>query len=218
MKQISAVVRDIVGRHPLIQNAMAADILNYSAAARKILPEVEAVLKERPDLPAILAALKRMDFDESKIRDLLELKRILLKSDLTYIAFKKNPDSASSVESMRKKARFDAGDTFVETVGNYEINVVADERVAKELLNSVEEKNVLKYIENVCQLSVNISEKMTDTPGMIAAITRYLAASNVNILDCFSTFTEFSVMVHKNQAQKAFLTLQELVEESKKKK
>ena len=86
------------------------------------------------------------------------------------------------------------------------------------ILSRLGQDEVLAHIGDVCQLSVFHSKNMINVPGMYAIVTRQLAAHGVNLLDCFSTFTEFSFIVDKGQAQTAFKALTDLLEDLKKRK
>lgn len=216
MKQTSAAVREIVGRHPLIRRAMAARILNYSAAARAIRKEVESLVGRDAEASAIVSALARMESEDAPRVKELEIRQLLLKSGLSDIALRRNERTITLVESTRQKTDFDAGETLIETLGDHEINVVTEERIAEELLRNVSEKDVLRHYERVCELCIYITENMSRVPGVFAAITLHLAANDINVLECFSTLTEFSVVVEQEDAQRAYAALQELVAESSK--
>ncbi|NYZ79381.1 hypothetical protein H0N99_04505 [Candidatus Micrarchaeota archaeon] len=216
MKQTSAAVREAVGRHPLIRRAMAARILNYSAAARAIRKEVESLVGRDAEASAIVSALARMESEDAPRAEKLEIRQLLLKSGLSDIALRRNERTITLVESTRQKTDFGAGETLIETLGDHEINVVTEERIAGELLRNVSEKDVLRHYERVCELCIYITENMSRVPGVFAAITLHLAANDINVLECFSTLTEFSVVVEQEDAQRAYAALQELVAESSK--
>jgi aspartokinase len=146
----------------------------------------------------------------------LEIRQLLLKSGLSDIALRRNERTITLVESTRQKTDFDAGETLIETLGDHEINVVTEERIAGELLRNVSEKDVLRHYERVCELCIYITENMSRVPGVFAVITLHLAANDINVLECFSTLTEFSVVVEQEDAQRAYAALQELVAESSK--
>ena len=60
MSSISKITEDIINRSPFLREAMTENLINISALARKIIPEVEKVTNKEIKEGAIVMAIKRM--------------------------------------------------------------------------------------------------------------------------------------------------------------
>lgn len=57
---LSALCEDYINRSPFLREAIAEDLINISALARKIKPEIESIMKKPVKDGALIMAIKRM--------------------------------------------------------------------------------------------------------------------------------------------------------------
>ena len=60
MSSISKITEDIINRSPFLREAMTENLINISALARKIKPEIEKSINKEIKEGAIVMAIKRM--------------------------------------------------------------------------------------------------------------------------------------------------------------
>ena len=60
MNSIGKVTEDLINRSPFLREAMTDDLINISALARKLKPEIEQIVGKEVKEGAIIMAIKRM--------------------------------------------------------------------------------------------------------------------------------------------------------------
>ena len=93
MSSISKITGDIINQTPFLRELLSKNLINISALARKILPEIEQITGEKVKEGAVLMAIKRITFDsspsiEDEIREALShLGDIIVRIGLTCYTF-----------------------------------------------------------------------------------------------------------------------------------
>ncbi len=65
MSSISTITEDIINKRPFIRELITENLVNISALARKILPEIEQITGEKIKEGAVIMALKRLSSESS---------------------------------------------------------------------------------------------------------------------------------------------------------
>jgi len=102
------VVREIITRHRSIYDCMKMDIINYTALAVKIQPEVEKQLGNPVNLNTIVVAIKRFadsfeQKEEVKEKSILKNARLSLTDGILDIRLSKNDFPTESANSLLEK-------------------------------------------------------------------------------------------------------------------
>jgi aspartokinase len=74
----------------------------------------------------------------------------------------------------------------------------------------------LKIEKDLVELHIIAPPEFWDMPGIIYTFTKQLAMDGINIIDIVSTTTEFSILVRKDDAGKAFEVFNKMIEDAKK--
>ncbi len=212
MITISEVVKDIVRKTPFLEEGLARDILNLSAVARMIKPEIEKELMKEIKKGAIVMSLKR-------------LKLNLRKKDLGPRAFfKKPPDlmvrsnlveiTLSNTESFRQKQR-----KFIEqlkwkdnyfltiTQGIFETTIIASENLEGALQKNFAGEKIVSRFKNLSSITIQLPDNATRVPGIYSFFLRALAWEGINLIEVVSTLNEFSIILENKNVDRAFSIL-----------
>jgi hypothetical protein len=101
MESIGKITEDIINRSPFLRESMTEGLINISALARKIQPEIEDVTGKEVKEGAIVMAIKRMSPGlyhklNVKIKNVLgELGDFLVRSNLSDYTYQ-NSDSLAA--------------------------------------------------------------------------------------------------------------------------
>ena len=118
MLTIGKITEDIINRSPFLREAITEDLINISALARKLKPEIEELMKKEVKEGAIVMAIKRMSPGSyhkinMKIRHMMaDLGDFLVRSDLEDYTYQNSdnlknkqidlmPKSVTSLSSSR---------------------------------------------------------------------------------------------------------------------
>ncbi|NDB64029.1 MAG: ACT domain-containing protein [Nitrosopumilaceae archaeon] len=121
---VPEVVRDIITRNRSIYDCMKMDVINYTALALKIQPDVERQLRNPVNLNTIVVAIKRYadSFEQKediKSESVLKNARLSLTDGILDIKF--------STNDMDKKEAASLLDKFEQYDSDYEFRIIAED-------------------------------------------------------------------------------------------
>ncbi len=174
-------VEEFVEERPYIQHALAEEIVNYSALARKIETEIEGGFE------AAKIALRRYQEElkdqrkkrQEKITDILGETSIELKSGFKVCKSQEKHEA-------HLNAKTENGWT----------NIVKQSRACNG-----------EKIEDQIVITLRSPENLEDTPGVMAYICSLLAAREINITELISCREDSHLIINEEDATEAFQLL-----------
>lgn len=214
MLTIAAAVERVVHDSPLLEDCLAAGILNLSAVARAIRPRVEAELMKKAGEAALVMALRRLGTQLTrKVDDPRKILRLIrdvtVRSNITEFTFRNSDTILQCQVRLLEKLR-GQGDHFITcTQGVHEMTVMihADFEEAVEKVFHAE-KRVSKVVD-LAAVGIHLTPKVVEVPGVYYAILKQLTWSGINVIEVVSTMTELTLMLEKKHVDKAFLVLKQ---------
>jgi len=213
MATVSHIVGKIIHERPLLQEAIIEGIVNFANLAENIKEEVKKELKKEVKESAIVMALRR-HAEKLAVHHPKNFKihsDIALRSGLIDYTVQKNTDLFEKLERIQKIVDYSKGDTLNILHGNFETSIVISEKHKDKLAQILKGIPIIHFEENLVSLTLNVSEKFMDTPGVLAQITRKLAWDNINIYELISTATEINIIVSKDDAMRCYASLEEIM-------
>jgi aspartokinase len=214
MITIAAAVEKTVHDSPILEECLAAGVLNLSAVARTIRPQVEAESMKKAGSAAIVMALRRLapQLHRKAIdpRGILRLVRdITVRSNITEFTFQNSSTilqcQVRLIERIRKQ-----GQHFITcTQGVHEMTVMVQtdyEGIVEKVFH--DEKRVSR-VRNLAALGIHLTPKVVEVPGVYYAILKQLTWSGINVVEVVSTMTELTLLLEKKNVEKAFLVLKQ---------
>jgi aspartokinase len=212
MQTIAAVVEKVVRESPLIEECLAAGLVNLSALARTIRPQVESELMKKAGTAALVMALRRLapqlERKAGDPRGILRLIRdITVRSNITEFTFR-NSDTILQCQVRLLQSIRGEGDHFITcTQGVHEMTVMVHtdyESVVEKIFH--EERRVSK-VKNLAALGIHLTPKVVEVPGVYYAILKQLTWSGINVVEVVSTMTELTLLLEKKNVEQAFVVL-----------
>ncbi|MFH1425034.1 MAG: hypothetical protein ABIG20_05215 [archaeon] len=220
-KSISHLVETKISAMPMLESFLARGLVNQSALARDLLPELEDELCIEVNPQAVIMAVKRYTkaaqdskFEE-KINDVLRECTVNLKSGVADISVEKTNDIFTILNEISKKVDTKKGELLSVIQGVSEISIIIEEKHADTLLKKLQGKKILVEERDAVELHIMAPPSWWDIPGIISHVTRQISIHGINIIDIVSTTTELSILVRKKDATHAFEALNKLIEQSK---
>ena len=221
-RSISRAVEKLILEEPLLEDFLARDLINQSALARTLIPRVEKEVGQKVKPQAVIMAVKRFAansrqmIETKKMREVLGKSTINLKSGVADIAVEKTEGLFDLLSDLARKVKTHKGEILSVVEGQTEAAIIIEEKYVEEVLKKLPKKSVLKVERNIVDLHILCPPEFWNAPGIIYLVTKRLALADVNIIDLLTTTTEFSVLVRKDDAGRAFEAISKLIEESKK--
>lgn len=210
MRPIAAVVREIVDESEIALSALSDGVLNLSAYAKKIRPEVARRAKKDVSVGTIVVALCRYEIDAKKRARLfpkVKIESISTRSALVEIAFTKSAATRSRLRTLHENENLADADLLTVTSGIREISLILPSTLKGEVLKVFKGEKPLLVQEDLASLSIRFPASYLLTPNTIFALIRPFALSRINIVEVVSTYTELTVVVAEKDLQAAFAVM-----------
>jgi hypothetical protein len=216
MVTISHIVGKLVDERVYIQESMNKEIISFALLAKQLQPEVEEELGKKIKKHAIEMALRRYTEQLKEKHKTVKFNYssdIIMKTKICDIAVSRSPTLLDKLKKLYDIINFEKGDNLNIIQGNGEVSIVTNERYKEKFLNNLKGEKILNIEKDLISLTMTFSKEFLYTPGVIFNIIRNIAWENINIFEVVSTNTEFTVILHKNDAMKAYKALEKLIKQ-----
>lgn len=196
VNSLSKTVREHLQEKPYLMYAIENGIINYSALATKLKPDIEDTLGRKVSMEAIAVSIRRYAEDlvkeasvqEAKLLELLAKSQISMKNNIVDMTFKKGDLKVQGYTPIHTSSGSNA-DTLV---------------INNEDLSKVDVVNAIDVRKNLVEISIISPIEIEVTPGFVAYTTGLLASNGINIIEVVSCYTDTIFVVEEKDAVKAF--------------
>lgn len=215
MLTIPNAVEEVIKKKPFLEGALVEGLVNLSALARQLKPEIEKKVGKEVNDSAVIMALNRLVprlelMSAMKFKKVVEnIGDIIVRSNLADYAFVNSPTLYEKQAQLldRVSSMKDVFCTFSQ--GIYETTLVVSSSII-DLVDEIftRESNIAKTV-NLSSITVKLPMENTICPGVYYYIFKELAWDNINISEVISTTNEFTVVVSDEDIHRAFTILME---------
>ena len=204
---VPEVVRDIITRNRSISDCMKMDLINYTALAVKIQPEIEKILGNSVNINTIVVAIKRYSdsFEvKEEVRDESVLKnaRLALTDGIMDIKF--------SVKESNEMDPTAILDKFSKITNNYDFFRLSDSfRFLTEDMEDI--RQIFSNVSNrddmfstglaKIRISVPTSQNQSDVVSYVAEV---LHANGIELVNAFFSQDNIIVILNEKDAARAY--------------
>ena len=215
MLTITDIVKELLKKTPLIEEALSKDLINYSALARLFKPEIENRLFRTVDVASIVMALKRtakkLKLPSRKIKKLEPKGELVVRSNLTEYILMASETAMKQLAVFAQTLTKHPNTFFAVTKGVREIDVLVSNSLKADLLKLLRKEKIIVKLEDLSLITLFHSEGAVFTPGFHYSILKALAWENINIIEIVSTYTELTIILKSKDIDGAFSVLKHLV-------
>lgn len=213
MISVSDVLEDILKDYPFIEEGLSKEIINYSAFAREVKPQIEKRLYKSIKEGAIVMALKRLSqklHKNKKQKNTLSLMNLTVRSNLTEFTFL-NSESLGNKQRELFNLLPKTGDIFCAVAqGVRETTYIASLDVVLLIEKIFLNEKLVSKINNLSSVTMRLPEENAKTPGIYYQILKRLAWEKINVVEVISTHTELTIIVEAKDIDRAFSALKNL--------
>ncbi|MEY3425968.1 MAG: hypothetical protein RL265_511 [Bacteroidota bacterium] len=216
MGSIGKITEDIINKSPFLREAMTDDLINISALARKILPEIEQITGKKIKEGAVVMAIKRMTPGlyrklNIKINNVMgDLGDFLVRSNLTDYTFENSESLKTKQSELLREIHKDNASFFTLCKGVSETTFIVSSQQAETIERIFKEERLKSNTKNLASVTVKLPLINTEVYGIYYYILKHLAWEGINIIEIMSTSNEFTVVVRQNDVDQAFKILMDL--------
>ena len=204
---VPEAVREIITRNRSIYDCMKMDLINYTALAVKIQPEIEKILGNRVNLNTVVVAIKRYadsfeSKEEVKEESVLKNARLNLTDGMMDIKF--------SLKDSNEFDPMDIMEKFSKVTNNYEFFRLSDSfRFLAEDLDDVRQIfNNFSTKDNMfstglakIRISIPNSHNQSDVVSYVAEV---LHANGIELVNAFFSQDNIVIILNEKYASRAY--------------
>ena len=210
MTSIPAAVEQIIKKKPFLENGLITGIINLSALARQIKPDVEEIVGKETNEGAITMALNRMtpkmqiDSAHKFKRAIENMGDIIVRSNLIDYTFINSPTLFDKQAQLFVKIK-DMNDAFCTfSQGINETTLVVSSSLGRFVEEIYAEEIQSSKVDGLSSVTIKLLANNAIIPGIYYYIFKKLAWDNINICEVISTTNEFTLIVGDKEINKAF--------------
>lgn len=195
---------------------MTEDLINISALARKIKPEIEKATGKDIKEGAIVMAIKRMAPGiyhkvDVKINNVIGgIGDFLVRSDLIDFTVENSESVQKSQTNLIQFLQEDKDCFFTLCKGITETTYILNAKYTDEAKRFFLNETVKAQNLNLSSITVKLPTANMETYGVYYYILKHLAWEGINIVQVVSTANEFTAIVHSDDIDEAFKILMQL--------
>ena len=204
---VPEVVKDIITKNRSIYDCMKMDLINYTALAVKIQPEIERILGNSVNLNTVVVAIKRYadSFEikeEVKEESVLKNARLALTDGIMDIKF-----SAKESNEMDPATILDK---FSKVTNNYDFFRMSDSfrflaedmEDIRQIFNSVPERDDM-FSTGLAKIRISIptSQNQSDVVSYVAEV---LHANGVELVNAFFSQDNITIILNERDSSRAY--------------
>jgi aspartokinase len=216
MKTISFYVEESVKKSPYIVESLRDGLLNISAYARQIIPDIEKKYGSEVKLTSVVMAIQRMDFgsishESKKLKSMFKkIKDILVRGHLNVYTIRQSDTLASNVAKLFQKMgnRNDVMCTY--TQGVLECTVILSSSESKIFEKFFSDENVVEVEKKLSAFTILLPPENRVLSGVYYFILKQLAWAGINVIEVVSTSNEFTIVVEEKDSSLCFEVLRKI--------
>ena len=204
---VPEVVREVITRNRSIYDCMKMDLINYTALAVKIQPEIEKILGNSVNLNTIVVAIKRYadsfeTKEEMKEESVLKNARLALTDGIMDVRF--------SVKDSNEMDPMSILDKFSKVTNNYEFFRLSDSfrfltedmDDIRQIFNGVSEREDM-FSTGLAKIRISIpsSQNQSDVVSYVAEV---LHVNGVELVNAFFSQDNITIILNERDSSRAY--------------
>lgn len=219
MISVTNAVTQVVENSEFARTGLRLGLLNISAYAKYIHPEVESITKkEITNTSSIVMALSRYgkQLQESQpVSAGLKILNIVTRSKLVEVTFTKTAEVQERLTMLSLLEAIKSAPFFISTVGLTEVAIIVDASLKDTVLAHFGSLHPLIINEPLASVTLQVGIETIDQPGQSYRVLEQLASRNITVVEYTTSPTELTIILYEKDASRAFQALHRAFLESK---
>lgn len=203
-------IKTILKKTDFAEESLQHGVLNISAFARIIHPEVEELTKKEVSIASINMALvryaKTVQGQTEEKKD-LQIFNIITRGALVEYCYAKTNDTLDALSALQRSNVAARSQFFTSTVGLTELAIVTEATMQDKITAYFAPLEPKLVIANLASLTLQVGIDTIDLPGQSLAVIRELAQHDISIVEYVTSPTELNVIVRAEDIQNAYILL-----------
>lgn len=216
MNSIGKITEELINKSPFLREAMTDELINISALARKLRPEIEEITGKEVKEGAIVMAIKRMTPGlyhrlNVKITNVMgDLGDFLVRSNLSDFTFENSETLKTKQADLIHEINKENDTFFTLCKGVSETTFIVNTQHEELIKRMFGNERLKSHTGDLASVTVKLPQVNTEIYGIYYYILKHLAWEGINIVELVSTSNEFTIVVKQDDVDKAFKILMQL--------
>ena len=215
MVTIPEIVEEVVRASPFLDEALALGIVNLSALARRIKPDVERGVMKKVQDGAVIIALNRLArrVGQRARRQRSVFKRapdLTVRSNLMELTYANSERMFARQKTLLDRHGGRPNVFLTVTQGIRETTIIAGRELRDPIEAIYKGERLIGRIGDLSSVTVLLPHGTATVPGVYHYILKTLAWEGVNIVEVVSTLNEFTIVLGDRDIGRAFSLIKHL--------
>ena len=216
MKKIADIVEEGIRKMPFIEEAMTANLVNYSSLARLLQPYVSKALMKEATEASILMALKRrstmgvnaMNLNPKNFRE--HIGDFFVRSGLSTFTYANSASLTGNQTKLLHEVQ-QLTDTYCSfTQGMHERTLIVSENIVERVQRIFKDESFVTGNSQLSSATVMLKASNIRAYGLYYYIFKMIAWYGITVIEVISTSNEFSIVVEQESINDAFGVLMKI--------
>ena len=203
---VPEVVREIITRNRSIYDCMKMDLINYTALAVKIQPEVEKALGSQVNLNTIVVAIKRYSDsfetkDEVKEESVLKNARLALTDGIMDIKFSVKDSNMDPIAILDKFSKITSNYEFFRLSDSFRF-LTEDVDDIREIFQNIPNRDEF-FSTGLAKIRVSISPNHNQS-DVVSYVAEVLHANGIELVNAFFSQDSIIIILRGSDASRAY--------------
>jgi aspartokinase len=213
---ISRIVEQLINDRPFISEALTEDLINVSALARKLQPEICKILNKEINEGAIIMAIKRLSPGlykrvNIKITHVIgDIGELVVRKNLSEFTFSNSDQLFEKQTTLMHRLKSEAPEFLTISRGINETTIITNDKYSKVVSALFNEEDLKTNHKEVAAITIKLPSVKSDVYGFFYYILKHLAWYGINIIEIVSTSHELSIVMNESDTEKALQVLNNL--------
>ena len=215
MKTIQEAISSIIKTKPYLEESLNEGIINLTALANQLRPEVEKLLSKEVKTGALVMAIKRhypgklTQINIQATNLIRNISNIIVRSDISVFTYENTHELPSLLASLSSDLSQQKGLFYTFSQGVFETTVIINNKAEDRLYQILNNAKWLSFTRNLSCITLYLPDDNTEIPGYYYFILKKIAWNGINIVEILSTTNEFSIIVSDDDVDRVFSVLKD---------
>jgi len=210
MASLSKIIEDRINNVPFLRENLSEGLINTSALARILKPELEERLGKKIKESTIIMSIgrlplaKNVSIQKRLINVIDNIGDLVVRSNLVKYNLKNYNGISKDQSGFLQKSENITDSFYTVSRGINETTILINSQMVRLLEQEMENNFILSKTENLSAITMKLPEDNIQIEGVYYFILKKLAWKNITIEEVVSTTNEFTIVVKSDLISKAF--------------